>query len=631
MKPAPSLLRALLLIVVLTAWVSGYFFMPGWVWLQPFVSGPAESLSGPLIVPAATQRPGRARLGQFDLTGRDSLLTLETRAVSEFSLQIKDDDTGEVARVVRFPPRSGAAKIRLALKGDSLPRRLRLTLWNRLRSDLEIQGAELQTLRPGYRWAPVLYSLFGPFLLLLVGLRNRQQLFCYLSGEDSLQRGIAWPRWDSLMAGLIFLLCFSIFRIAPVHQLLDSKFLSAVSHSFLSSGSVALPASFAPTKRARQIYTLRPVGEKTYHFFSSAPAVLNSPFVALFEMSGVSSVAPDGHFLGHHEKRILRFIAAFVAATLCAVLFLIARVWLPPGHALGLTLTFAFGTQIFSTVSRPFWSHSWSTLLLAVALLLLVSPRFAERAWVYMAIATLVCWAYFCRPPMSLAIVGVAGYVWAERRRFLLPFIATGMAWAGLFVLYSLQTYGSLVPPYFLSSHLKSGRLAGGLLVSSYPEAVLGTLISPGRGLFVYVPFLVLVLLVLALRWRWIADKRLAAVAVGVCVAHWQLVSMFRNWWGGQSFGPRLMSDLLPWFFLLAVLGMAALRAARGEGSFQWTLMRRIVLVLLVSASIFIHTRGATVQETQRGAGIWNWRYPQFMAGLLQRPEAPDESDDGAK
>ena len=628
MKPAPPLLRPLVLIVVLAAWVAGLFFLPGKVWLEPFAHGPAENVSGAVRVPGATDRPGRARLAEIDLAGASSLLTLETRASGGFSLQVKDLESGEVARVVRFPPRSGSTEILLALGGESLPGRVRLTLWNHNKSSLEIDGVTVRRLRSGYRWAPILYRILAPLLLALVGIRNRRSLVSYLKGETPSDHRMSVSRWDGLSAVLVFLLCFSIFRLAPVHQLLDSKFISAVSHSFLKSGSVALPSDFAPTKRARKLYTLRPVGDKTYHFFSSAPAVLNSPFVALFEMSGVSSVAPDGRFLGHHEKRMLRFIAAFLAATLCAVLFLTARVWIPPGYALGLTLIFAFGTQIFSTVSRPFWSHSWSTLLLAIALLLLVGPRFKERAWIYGLISTLLCWAYFCRPPMSLAIVGIALFVVVRRRRFLLPFTATGLVWAGLFVAYSLQIYGTLVPPYFLSSHLESGRLAGGLLVTSYPEAVVGTLFSPGRGLLVYVPILVLILFALIRRWRWIPDKDLAVTALGVCFAHWQLVSLFRNWWGGQSFGPRLMSDLIPWIFLLAILVLAGLRAARSDGRFRWTPMNRAVVGVVVAASIFIHTRGATVQETQRGAGIWNWRYPQFMAGLLERPDSSDEPGD---
>jgi len=629
MKVARLQLRPLLLIGVLATWVAGLCLVPAQAWLWPFATGPVEPLSGVVEVPGATARPGRAGLAQIHLNrGKSSLLGIKVRQGDAFSLQIKNDANGEVVRVVRFSPRERTTDLLLALDSREMPEGIRLTLWNRSRAPLKIEGADLRGLRAGYRWAPMLYSLAGPLLLIVVAVRNRRKLARYFKSNDASEAGDRWPRWDGLIAVLIFLFCFSMFRLAPVHQILDSKFISVVSHSVIHSGSVALPDNFAPARRARQIYTLRPVGDKTYHFFSSAPGVLNAPFVALFEISGVRSVGADGRFLGHNEQRMLRFVAAFLAAVLCSVLFMTARVWLPPSWALGLTLAFAFGSQIFSTISRPYWSHSWSTLFLAGALLLLVAPRFRGRNGSYVLISTLLCWAYFCRPPLSLAIAGVAVFIFLARRRFFLPFMTTGMVWAALFVFYSFQTFESWLPPYFLSSHLKSGRLAGGLLVTSYPEGMLGTLLSPGRGLFVYVPLAALTLFVVIRRWRWIPEKALAATGLGVCLAHWQLVSMFRNWWGGQSFGPRLMSDLVPWIFLLAVLAVAALRAAGADGQFRWTSLKLTVVALAITASIFINARGAWVQDTQRGAGIWNWRYPQFMAGFMPRPEAPDDKED---
>ena len=112
-------------------------------------------------MPGATDRPGRARLAEIDLAGASSLLTLETRASGGFSLQVKDLDSGEVVRVVRFPPRSRSTEILLALGGESFPGRVRLTLWNHNRSSLEIDGVMVQRLRSGYRWAPILYRILA--------------------------------------------------------------------------------------------------------------------------------------------------------------------------------------------------------------------------------------------------------------------------------------------------------------------------------------------------------------------------------------------------------------------------------------------------------------------------------------
>jgi hypothetical protein len=143
------------------------------------------------------------------------------------------------------------------------------------------------------------------------------------------------------------------------------------------------------------------------------------------------------------------------------------------------------------------------------------------------------------------------------------------------------------------------------------------------------VPIFALVLWTVVRRWQWIPDKVLATVALGVCLAHWQLVSLFRNWIGGQSFGPRLMSDIVPWLFLLAVFALVAVEEAAAVGRFRWSPLKRVVVVTLVVASLFVNTRGATSMEAQRGAGIWNWRYPSFMAGILPRPGEAASDDQG--
>ena len=559
--------------------------------------------------------------------GQSQLLVVRVKDEAGFGLQINDRQTKQVVEVLRVPHRASPEGHLVALDPRRLPEAIDLVMWNRSRRELEIEAVEVRNLHWGYRWVRKLAWLVGPVLLTGLLAINRQRLGWYLSNGHSSRHDHLRRRWDLATAMLVFLLCFSVFYRSPVQQILDSKFITAVSHSLINSGSLALPSNFVPNQRVDKIYTLRRVGDKVYHFFSSAPAVLNVPFVALYEMAGVSPVTPEGEFLGHNELRILRSAAAVVAAGLCVVLFLIGRVWLPPGLALGLALVFAFGTQIFSSISRPFWSHGWSTLLLAGALFFLVSPRWKDKPGSYVVISTLLCWGYFCRPPMSLAIIGVTLLIMVTRRVFLGPFVITGAIWASLFGLYSWSTFGTWLPPYFLSSHLESGRLAGGLLLSSYPKGMVGTLVSPGRGVFVYVPIFALILWVVFRRWKWIPDKALTATALGVCFAHWQLVSLFRNWWGGQSFGPRLMSDIIPWLFLLAALGMAAVRRASVAGDIRWAPLKRLGVALVVAASIFVNARGATSMEAQRGAGIWNWRYPSFMAGLIPRPDWTPEMD----
>jgi hypothetical protein len=106
--------------------------------------------------------------------------------------------------------------------------------------------------------------------------------------------------------------------------------------------------------------------------------------------------------------------------------------------------------------------------------------------------------------------------------------------------------------------------------------AFLGLLLSPNRGLFVYAPVLVFSLLGMVSVWRrdgrWLL--RLFMIALWATVILYSAESI---WWGGWSFGPRVMTDLLPLFslFLGVGLGEFARRRAGAEDrkfTFLWSL-----------------------------------------------------------
>jgi len=148
---------------------------------------------------------------------------------------------------------------------------------------------------------------------------------------------------------------------------------------------------------------------------------------------------------------------------------------------------------------------------------------------------------------------------------------------------------------------------------------LLGNLISPARGLFVFSPVLIFAIsgFVLAMRQR---EQRPLHLTFGlIIVLHWLAVSHFNPWWGGHSFGPRIMSDVLP--FLCYFLAF----------SVQWCLSARswphvtatACLAGLAAVSMVIHAQGAfrssphwwnayPVDVNDQPARLWDWSDPQF-------------------
>lgn len=563
--------------------------------------------------------------------GVDFLLQVRAASGPGFTVGAGPPRKGPLPLRVRVSPRGNEEAALILLPPVAAGERLQVRFYLKSDLDLEITGLELRALSPAHRAVPTLVVFLGPLALLGFGIRNRTRLLAYVARGQDAERSL-----DRLVATLLILVLFLVFQQAPVIQTVDAKYLTAVSHSLLTRGSLDLPPELAAARGDPPPYQFVTRNDRTFHFFAAAPAILNAPIVYAFERAGISSVAPDGRFFRRREIRIFRVAAAAVAAALCGVLFLLARLWLRPGPALVLTLVFAFGSQIFSTISRPFWSHSWASLLLAAGLYPLLAPRFAERRWAYVASASLLSWSFFCRPTMALAVLGAAGLVLATRRRFIWPLAASGMAWLGLFMAHTYVERGEWLPGYFLSSHVDSGRILSATVGSSYLEAVLGTMVSPGRGQLVYVPITLGILFVVGRYWRRLPSRPLAITALAVMIAHWQLVSNFGNWWGGHSFGPRLFSDIVVWLFLLAVLGAAALGWGSGARRPAARPLLATALLLLAMASVFINTRGATDPATMRwdsprrvrtrqqgGEGaffkqreLWDWRHPQFLAGL---------------
>jgi hypothetical protein len=338
--------------------------------------------------------------------------------------------------------------------------------------------------------------------------------------------------------------------------------------------------------------------------------------------------------------RILAAIAAFLAALLCAVLYHLARLFLRPLSALAATGLCAFGTQVFSSLSRPYWTHSWAVLLLTLALYLVLSPRLGRHPAAHVAAATLLSWAVACRPIYAISAAMVTALVFVRYRRGFPWLVATGAVWLGLLLFASFRMFGGLSPYVSVDAGLFESAGPG---LGRIADGALGTLISPARGLLLYVPLAAWVLWETARQWRRLPSRSLAKIALAAFVLHWLTISAFPVWWGGQSFGPRLLVDALPWLFLLGVLAVAA--RYEGEDRRSWSPASAAVLAVVAALSVTVNTRGAVARETWawrswerpprstasffEPAWAWNWRYPQFTAGLLppDSPEAAAEPD----
>src|SRR6185503_68750 len=151
-----------------------------------------------------------------------------------------------------------------------------------------------------------------------------------------------------------------------------------------------------------------------------------------------------------------------------------------------------------------------------------------------------------------------------------------------------------LVPTYYTPARLDFAVVLPGLS---------GNLFSPSRGVIVCVPIILFVGYLLIRYRHHIKSPRLVWIGVSVIVSHLFVTSASRQWWGGHAFGARFTTGLVPWFVLLAIIGIQAMLPSRVSGSSS-NLNRRMELAAgatLLLLSITINGLGAIDHST------WAW------------------------
>ncbi|HEV8580091.1 MAG TPA: hypothetical protein VGX68_13545 [Thermoanaerobaculia bacterium] len=342
-------------------------------------------------------------------------------------------------------------------------------------------------------------------------------------------------------------------------------------------------------------------------------APLYVPAVAYLRLSGWTDARLD-----RVAKIMEKLSASLLAALSASLLYLLLRRRARASIALLLTVAYAFGTTTWVIGSQALWQHGMGALLVIAVLLLLTGPSTAPRALA----AGLLCGLLAAnRPPDAVlaATLGVYALFWAGRRRA--AWLAAAVALpATALLLYNFGAAGNFLGGYGLIG--KARFFNHDLLVG-----VAGLLFSPARGLFVFSPFL----LFLALAPRSMPrsrEERLLMAAMIAAVAIQILLYAKADWRGGLSWGPRYLTDLLPFLIWMLVPVVSALRGVARIG-FLAAVGAAIVIEAIgafwyspaVDIPIFAADRGAEYHDMR---AVWKWRNAPFLTSLRQGP-APAE------
>jgi hypothetical protein len=334
--------------------------------------------------------------------------------------------------------------------------------------------------------------------------------------------------------------------------------------------------------------------------------------------AGVRRTFLEGNLAGS-SVLVEILIASLIIAAATVVVYYIAREFLPRIYSVVLGLLFAFCTPAWSTASRGLWQHGPSMLMLAIALLLVLR---AERRPALIRFAGVpLLFAFFVRPTNIVPLAALSLFVLVHHRRRFVSYLLWAAPVALLFVAYDWAVYGSVLAPYFFTARPGAPGLA---LHPRIFEALLGNWISPARGLLTFVPVFLLSIYGMLLAPPSTQAKRLRWYLAVIVALHWVLISLYEDWWGGHSFGPRYFSDMTPYFvyFLIPVVG----RSRAGLWSLRKVALAS-VFVVLTAASLFVHYQGAMrwtsyawnvepVDINRAPSRLWDWKDPPFLRSM---------------
>jgi hypothetical protein len=312
----------------------------------------------------------------------------------------------------------------------------------------------------------------------------------------------------------------------------------------------------------------------------TASSILALPVVAVFTALGVK--AQNWH--AWMEAGMLT--AALTAAATVAVMFVLLTRLTTRRRAALIAATFAWGTLEWGISGQALWQHGGASLALAVALLALVDRRLVLAG---AAIAAMVAFR-LSTPIIAIFLLPLVGRRLSDWGRFLLgttPFVLP-------LAVYNWAAFGSPLHQGYGTQYVNAALdFQSGLLL----RGTSGLLVSPGRGLFVYSPVLLFAIVGVVRGRRWPLYP-LCALAAGAYVV---AAANSSDWYGGQSFGARRVTDALP---LLAVLLVPAV-----DGIVRTKWLR--AYVVLLGWSVFVEVLAATGWPP---GTYWFDRHPEPIA-----------------
>ena len=318
------------------------------------------------------------------------------------------------------------------------------------------------------------------------------------------------------------------------------------------------------------------------------------------------------------NSAILAKVAASLLVALAVVfVYFAARRRTSDAWAAMIALGFGLGTGAWPTASQALWGHESVLLGFSLAVMSLAPPEPRLPPWRLWLAAGGLGMAGAARyqvvPAVMILAVGLLARASRPRHALaLLPIALCASAMIGVNLAWFGHPLGAMAP-LEAALHPRIHGVAGPLGATPWTGAA-GLLVSPSRGLLIFSPIVLVAAAGLGAAWRegWRSDARWCALAAAVQFCAYASYSV---WWGGHTYGPRYLIDLLPLLVPLAAAGAASLQTRRparlaAGAALAWS-------ITLAATGAFFYPAEAwntnPVSVDLNHERLWDWRDPQFV------------------
>lgn len=261
-----------------------------------------------------------------------------------------------------------------------------------------------------------------------------------------------------------------------------------------------------------------------------------------------------------------------------------------------LTYIYLFGTVNYAMISQSMWQHGTLMLFSILGLYFILEflkdskfkPLNAFFGGLFYGLAilsrpTAALGFLFILILMLIKIGNIKNYIKAN------IFVFAGIALNILFFLWYNNKYYLGIQNQGYSSQIFSSWL------SPFPISFLGVWLSPSKGILVYSPIFILSFIgfYLAMR-KGIKENYQYLIYFLVVLLHTLIISFWKHWYGGYSFGYRMSSDIIPYLILLIVPFLNSTFYEKYKGIF----------IFLFTISVLIQIFGIVFFD-----GIWHAAY----------------------